>query len=370
MAYSCETHTAYIYDRGATRRVGAITPLTFCQWGRVLDDISASIVRTTAIDWECAKMLAGVMPGRHELVVFRGTQRVWEGPITRLAYHRDYVEIEARDIMHYAYRTVLRNGYDNSYPNIQTVIQRCLNMLGGELSRKEALDPPINVLPFVTAITTPNDSRTSRKTIPKEATLFEDIDSLAQYAGMDYTVVGRRLLLMDTHTVFAKTQTVTENDFIGDVVITLYGMDLATEAWVLGQDPQDGGPTPVGHYGGNDPYYGEWEVLDTPYNEGGEESVTQAALDSQAQRNVAGKNPTPLFVRLPEGSTLNPAGVLKISDLVPGVRVPLRATLTARKITQMQKLREVRVTEQEGGEKVTVTMTPASLNDEDMEEGA
>lgn len=370
MAYSCETHTAYIYDRGGTRRVGMLTPLTYVQWNRVIDDISSAIVRSVAPSWECAKMLSEVMPGRHEMVVFRGSERVWEGPISRLAYHRDYVEIEARDIMHYAYRTVLHAGYDNSYPNIDTVINRCLDMLEGELARKEALDPPINVLPHVTAIITANDSRTSRKTIPYAATLFEDIDSLAQYAGMDYTVVGRRLILADTHTVYAKTQTVTENDFIGDVVITLYGMDLATEAWVLGQDPQDGGPTPVGHYGANDPYYGEWEVLDTPYNEGGEESVTQGALDSQAQRNVAGKNPTPLMVRIPEGSTLNPAGILKISDLVPGVRIPLRATLTAREITQMQKLREVRVTEQEGtGETVQVTMAPASLNDEEPEGG-
>lgn len=310
-------------------------------------------------------MLSEVMPGRHEMVVFRGTERVWEGPITRLAYHSNYVEVEARDVMHYAYRTVMHDAHDNSYPDIQTVVDRAIEVLG-ELSRKEALDPPINVLPYVTAITTANDARTSRKTIPKESTVFEDIDSLAQYAGLDYTVVGRRIILVDTHTVYARTQTVTEADFIGDVVITLYGMDLATEAWVLGQEGEDG-TTPVGHYGGIDPYYGEWEVLDTPYNEGGEESVTQAALDSQASRNIAGKNPTPLMVRLPQGSTLNPAGILKISDLVPGIRIPLRATLTARKIAQMQKLKEVTVTEEEGtGETIQVTMNPASLNDEDV----
>lgn len=366
MAYSCETHTVYIYDRGGKRRVGILTPLTYVKWGRIIDDISSALVRTVAPSWECAKMLSDVMPGRHELVIFRGKERVWEGPITRLAYHADYVEIEARDVMHYLYRTVLRNAYDNSYPNIVTVIDRCLDMMETELARKEALNPPVNVLEHVTAIISANDARTSRNTIPYEATLFEDIDSLAQYAGMDYTVVGRRIILVDTHTVFAKTQIVTEADFIGDLVVTLYGMDLATEAWVLGQDPQDGGPTPVGHYGANDPYYGEWEVLDTPYNEGGEDSVTQGALDSQAQRNVAGKNPTPLMVRIPDNSTLNPAGVLKISDLVPGVRVPLRATLTARKITQMQKLRSMDCTEQEGGETITVTLAPASLNDEDV----
>lgn len=367
MAYKCETHTAYIYDRGGKRRIGILDPLTYVTWGRTLDDISSSTVRTVAPSWECAKMLAEVMPGRHEMVVFRGTERVWEGPITRLAYHSNYVEIEARDVMHYAYRTVMHAAHDNHYPNIQTVVERAREILLDELARKEALDPPINVLPYLVTMATSADARTSRKTIPFESTVFEDIDSMAQYAGLDYTVVGRRIIVVDTHTVYARTQTVTEADFIGDVVITLYGMDLATEAWVLGQEAEDG-TTPVGHYGGTDPYYGEWEVLDTPYNEGGEESVTQGALDSQAQRNIAGKNPTPLMVRLPQGSTLNPAGILKIGDLVPGVRIPLRATLTARKIAQMQKLKEVRVTEEEGtGETIQVTMNPASLNDEDVE---
>lgn len=363
MAYQCEAHTAYLYDRGGMRRIGQVDPLTYVKWGRVLDDVSSAMVRTAYPSEECAQVLKDIQPGRHEMVIFRGSERVWEGPITRLAYHSTYVEIEARDVIHYAYRTVLHNAYENNYPDIVTVVERVLNTLQ-ELQRKEALDPPINVLPYVTAFTHPDDARTSRKTIPFESTLFEDMDSLAQYAGLDYTAVGRRIILSDTHTVWGKTQTVTEHDFVGEVVITLYGMDLATRGFVLGQEPLDGGPTPVGSAGGIDPYYGEWEVLDTPYNEGGEESVTQAALDSQAQRNISGKNPTPLVVRLPQNSTLNPAGILKISDLIPGVRVPLRATLTLREVEQMQKLKTVTVTEQEGsGETIQVSLNPASMND-------
>lgn len=362
MAYRCEAHTAYIYDRGGRRRIGQVDPLTFVNWERVRDDISFGLVRTTAPSVECAKMLAGVEPNRHELVIFRGTERVWEGPITRLAYHRTYVEIEARDVMHYAYRTVMEEPYSNAYPNIQTTIERSLNVLG-ELSRKEALDPPINVLPYVTAFNTPNDSRTSRVTRAYQSTVFEDIDSMAQRSGMDYTVIGRRIMLFDTHTVFAKTPTVTESDFIGDVVVTLYGMEMGTQSFVTSEE----GLTGVA--GGDDPYYGEWQLLDTAYNEEGTDAPTQAALDSQALRNLDGRNPTPLVVRIPDNSTLNPAGVLKISDLVPCIRIPLRATLTARQITQMQKLDRVNVTEEEKqGERVKITLMPASKNDEDAEE--
>lgn len=363
MSFNCETHQAYIYDRGGRRRIGQIGPLTQVTWERVRDDISFGNVLTEQPNAECAEMLAGIEPNRHELVIVRGNERVWEGPVTRIGFHRTYVEVEARDVMHYAYRTAKRNRYNNAYPNIQSTIQRSLNMLNGELVRKEALDPPINVLPWVKAFTTPDDSRTSKDTPAYEGTVYDDIDAMAYRSGMDYTVVGRSILLFDTHTVFAKTPDVTEQDFIGDIVVTMYGMDGATHAYVRSEEGL------VGTAGGNDPYYGEWEVVDTAWWEEGTEPPTQAALNSQAKRNLDGKNPVPVVVRVPDNSTLNPNGALEIKHLVPGIRIPLRATLTAKKVSQMQKLDRVSVIEnQEKGELIRVTMSPASLDDANAEE--
>lgn len=361
MAFSCETHTAYIYDRGGARRIGQIDPLTSVVWNRERDEISIGNVTTAMPSAECQKMLENVEPNRHELVIFYGSIRVWEGPITRVGFHRTYVEIEARDVMHYAYRTIMHAEYDNSYPNIQTTVQRSLNVLG-ELSRKEALTPPINVLPHVTAYTTPNDSRTSRKTVPYQSTVYQDIDSMAQKSGMDYTVVGRRIMLFDTHTVWAKTATVTEADFLGDIVVTMYGMEHATYSVVTSEEGL------YGASGANDPFYGEWEILDTAYNEEGTDPPTQAALQSQAERNLSGRNPVPLVVRVPDNSTLNPQGVLTINDLVPCIRIPLRATLTAKKVVQMQKLDHVTVRENaDTGLQIQITLAPASKNDEEAE---
>jgi hypothetical protein len=50
---------------------------------------------------------------------------------------------------------------------------------------------------------------------------------------------------------------------------------------------------------------------------------------------------------------------LQIEDLVPGVLVPLRATLTARTFSQMQKLRKIKVSEDGTGEKIELTLVPA-----------
>jgi hypothetical protein len=362
VALSCENHTAYIYDRGASQRVLQVDPLTSVQWERLRDDISSATVRIANPGADCLEAMTKVHPHRHELVIFRGKERVWEGPITRMAWHNDYIEIEAKDVFHYAYRTIMRAAYKNSYPNIVTTIQRAINVLG-ELSRKEALDPPINVLPYVTAYTATGDSQTSKSTVPYEATVFDDIDAMAWRSGLDYTVVGRRILLFDTHTVWYTTPAVTEQDFLSEIVVTQYGMEHATYAAVTSSEGVWAAT------GGVDPYYGEWEILDSAYNEDGTTAPTQAALLSQAVRNLDGRNPVPLHVRVPDGSQLNPSGTLRMEHLIPGVRIPLRATLLTLKVEQMQKLDKVVVTESgTEGEKIAVTLFPASLNDEPPEE--
>ena len=362
MSLNCENHTAFVYDRGGKRRMFQVLPLTTVRWERLRDDISVATVTIVNPGPDCQKQMLSVSPNRQELVIFRGDERVWEGPISRMAWHRDQIEIEAKDVFHYAYRTIMRSAYSNAYPNIQTTVQRAVNVLG-ELGRKEALDPPINVLPYVTAYATVDDSQTSRSTIRYQSTVYEDIDSMAWRAGLDYTVIGRRILLFDTHTVWFTTPTVTEADFLGEIIVTQYGMEMATHAAVIS------GEGALGTAGALDPYYGEWEILDTAYNEEGTEAPTEAALTSQAQRNLTGRNPVPLHVRVPDNSQLNPNGTLRMEHLVPGARIPLRATLLTLKVAQMQKLDRVVVTESgDAGEKIAVTLSPASANDQPPEE--
>jgi hypothetical protein len=115
-----------------------------------------------------------------------------------------------------------------------------------------------------------------------------------------------------------------------------------------------------GQDGGTDPYYGRVEIVDDAYDEEeGSDKPTQAELNSQATRNLGGRIPTPLEVRVPDGSRLNPSSPITIDDLVPGVVVPLRATLTARTFSQLQKLRKVKVVEDGSGEQIQITMVAA-----------
>lgn len=363
MALSCETHTAYLYDRGGKRQIGQLDPLQRVRWARKRDDISIATVNITTPGEECAQALAMAEAGRVELVVFRGKLRVWEGPVSRISYMGDSVEIEAKDVMYYVQRTIMHNEWDNRYPNTSKVLDRLQRIMPAELARKEALDPPANILPHIQYLyaTSPGvtDSRTAAHTMPYEQTLFEHVDNYAARGGLDYTVIGRSILFFDVHQRIGQTAMVTGDDFIGDPVITQYGSELTT--YVAMTD----GKGHFGAYGGNDPYYGEWEVLHQAYDETAPQAnpadiPTVAEMRSQAQRAwLQGKVP-PLVVRVPDNTRLNPAGVLQISDLVPGVWIPLEAKLPGRTVSQMQKLDSMTVEETAGrGEEIKVILSPA-----------
>jgi hypothetical protein len=371
MALSCANHTAYLYDRGGQRLLGSLGDLSRVRWERRRDDISAGHVEIATPGKDCKTMLGLAEAGRVELVIHRGGHRVWEGPVTHMTYEGSSVKIDARDVMHYVNRTIMRNEYDNRYPNNGPVLDRVKRILDAELARKEALNPPINVLAniqYVHATAPARDAGTAAHTLPYELTAFGHIDSYAARGGLDYTVLGRAIIFFDVHQKIGQTALVTADDFIGDPVITQYGMELMT--YVAMTDGQ-------GHFGaagGVDPYYGEWEGLFQAYDETAPQAdpadiPSVAELTSQANRTYAQSRRPPLVVRVPDGTRLNPRGVLRIEDLVPGVYIPLSASLPGRTVSQIQKLDNMSVEETaEDGESIKVTMSPAPMESDFVEE--
>lgn len=354
-------HRVFINERGGTRRVAEISSIDKVTWSRVRDDISDASISlgsdSTRAQSEFLQSLVGAT-GRYEMCIYRGASRVWEGPLTLATFHRNGLELQARDVMHYASRTIMRARYNNSTPHSTFVTTRAFNILSAELARKEAITPAINVVPYLVEHHLSTDARTASDTLPYQYTVFEHIDSLAANNGIDYTVLGRAIHLWDTsNAAMGYTPTMTEGDFLGEMYVSVYGMELGTIAAVT--DGQ-GNFASVGSSAG---YYGEVERLDSAYDENATTSPTQSELHSQAQRNLAGRNPTPLQVRIPDGSGLDLRGKFTIDMLVPGVYVPLRATLNLVEISQMQKLKTVVVTEDSDGETVQITLFPATDDD-------
>jgi hypothetical protein len=358
-------HVVEVFDRGGRVRIAELTDIEMVQWERLRDEISSASLSLTGESCRAQNdILTSLRSNRHEIAIWRDDVRVWEGPITRRAGTRNRFELFASDVMHYAKRSTMRSGYDNRGLLAGSTVARAGLILENELARREAEDPPINVLPYLTLHQTPNDARYSGRTLPYQYQVYEHIDRLAAKNGIDYTVLGRSIHVWDTHEPLGTLQTVaTQADFLGDITVTEYGMDQATIAHVTD------GEGNWGSAGAPDEYYGHIEMLATAYDETeGADPPTSAEMTSQAQRNRAGRNPAPVVVRVPENSTIDPSGVLNVGVLVPGVWIPVRAEVVGFSVQQMQKLSSMRVTETAKGEKITVTLQPASIADEVEEE--
>ena len=362
------THRAFLYDRGGARKIAEITDITTLRWSRIRDDISEATVIVNSPPPQCCAILANIAVGRHEIVIFRDQDRVWEGPITRVNWKATAVEITAADVCHYLSRTIMHNAYDNRWAKtgskVGPVTHRAQAILANELKRKEALSTPINVLRFLDVRTDAATTKTSRFTYPYQSSVWEEIDYMAQRLSLDYTTIGRRIVIFDTHAVLSRLQMLTDKDFTDELIVSSYGMELATVSAVT-----DG----EGHWasvGGIDDFYGEVELLNTTYGEGvkpanptaptkAELAALASEMTSQAQRNLSGRYPIPTVVRVPDGTQLDPSAPVCINELVPGVRIPIRSTLACLTLEQEQKLDKVQVEQTPDGETVSITLSPA-----------
>lgn len=354
----CSEHRAFLMDRGGEVRISEIFPLMRCRWERVRDDVSTANIFAPRPDPRCLTALKEIEPGRHEIAIFRNGIRVWEGPVTLTTEQGPAITIDARDVCHYAGRTIMRSAYNNKYPKITVAVKRLEFIMRHELARKEALNPGINVLKYLDVRNLPGSAKSSRSTKKYEQYVLDEMEEMAWRGGIDYTTVGRKIILFDTDDNIGEGPQITEADFIGDIAITAYGMELATYSAV-----NDG----LGHWGahgGTDPYYGQIELLHSAFSN---DSDTQAAtaisvkeLTKQAKRNMSGRFPTPVVLRVPQNSTLTPAAIDRLMDfLVPGVRFPVRATSTYRQLEQVQKLDRIVFEETEEGESAQITLSPA-----------
>lgn len=379
----CGRHRAYIFDRGGLVERGEVTKFTSLTWNRKRDDVSNASFVCDNYDSDLADLLRKTRSWMHELVIYRDDERVWEGPIVHREMRSNQVTYTAWDVMAYPYRRILRQGYNDGYRvadgvqiGIKTVVERAGMILVNGLSYA---DP--NVLPYLTLIRTGDDAQESRIVPDYTKTVWQDLDDMAANAGLDYTVVGRRIILWDTHTFIGQTNEMRDGDFTDDLIVTEYGMNLANYFGVTDGQGAWGAAYPLGATADNwFQAYGPVEMLASGY---GDTAATtdnttqtpaalvalQEKLTSQARRNIGNRWPTPLVARVPDNSGLKPDVNVTINQLVPGIWVPLRVEKTVQPFGQMQKLDSMTVTETVEGEThtetVAVVMSPAPLGTQD-----
>lgn len=379
-ALGCGTHIVHIYRRGGKRFVAEISDISLVEWNRTRDDMSTARVVVSGWGTDCGKLLASLRSWAYEVVIFRNNgfsvDRVWEGPITLLTYERDTVTIHAKDVMAYAYRRIVKqamNDFGNTPTAGDTVVSRAERVLRQAL----APDDP-NVLAHLQALHQDDDAKQYRSMPEYSRTAFEEVDDMAANAGLDYTAVGRAILLWGTRHRIGTLPEFRDKDLGSSPIVSEYGMSMANRYVVSDGNGIWGEATRLDG-DGQDSVHGLVEMLSSTwasegeedtgtYTEAGKETMRQSFAES-AERSIADRYPPPVVVRVPDNTSLNPETVISIQHLVPGVVIPLRSTSTLRTLVASQKLDAVKVIETGGTETITITMSPFSRDDGDLGEG-
>lgn len=358
-----------VMDRGGIVPIHTLRGITRLKYGRLRDDISEAEVLINPgqnLD-ELENIIRGA--GRWELAIWRNRERVWEGPINLVSLG-EIVTIHAYDVGFYMKRTVMHARYSNAYPKIGLVVDRAEKIIKTELARKEALPPAINVVPHVVKHTATDPARTSAVTLPYSNLVYNHIDALAQRSGLDYTVLGRAIHLWDVRdAAMGQSPKISPSDFLGKLRVVAYAAETATRTVVTDENGNYGISNGGSNKNGTDAFYGEIELLSQAYDEEASREPTKAELTSQARRNRAGRLPTPITMKIPENSTVNPRGLLTFDHLVPGILVPFEAELHGIYFSQTQKLQSVNIEVNPSGETVQVSLVPSTINDDTGEEG-
>jgi hypothetical protein len=369
-----EHHSIAIYDRGGARLAHSLVDIADLEYGRERDAKSASqfIVAGQACRAQ-ASVIAEVAEatGRYEAVVSRGQERVWEGPLRRVETLSDRAVFMATDIKEYLDRTSLSvdwPGPDLGGPplmgdRLEEIItwelseDYVMDTNGGPVTvtRWENLTPPINVLPFM--LVYPGTVPTRSSTLAFQMMLGQHMDDLVD-GGIDYTVVGRRLVIWDSSLSIGQTRVLTDADFLGDIaVIRDASQHRSISHLSAGQEGEDG-TRGVGHAGATHPYYGSWENIVSQQSEEGTSDPTQTELNTQANRDILHRTPVPMEVRVPDGVGIRLTHDLTIAHLVPGTIMPVVTAKNIQVVRQPQRLDSMKVKETSAGEVVTVSLSP------------
>lgn len=364
-------HTVLITDRGGVNVIMEITDVTEVRWSRLTDKVSTATVRVTGSS--CRRQsarLGEIEPRRHEMVLYRGSDRVWEGPIRYTKLGLDSVTIHAADVLEYLdYRPLTKwwPGPDKGGPS--TMTERVERILEYELLNDyvapgtstlvpswEGIDRPARILEHLRI--QHGDVLTRAEVFPFDMTVLEHLTNLAR-GGLDFTTVGRSIVVWDSANPLGRTRVMTENDIYGDPSIYSDGEALVTVQHVTGQPDQEALPASTEHVGSyvrEIDYYGPWAAIHTRSDEDGSSATQQAALNTQARNLSAGRVPVPVDVVIGSNASMRVDETLGINDLVAGVEIPVIARLMGRDVRRTQRLTSLTVSETSGGESITASI--------------
>jgi lysophospholipase L1-like esterase len=336
-ACAVDAYRVDLMARGGRVRVGALTDLVSVQYGRRLDAVSDATVVVAKLGDDCCRELNEADPYATELRIWRNGDVVWEGPVIRAVETASTVTIDARDVMHWTEVRTARETIDDSVDpgRDATAIARDLLVAAFRYDDPDVIEH---------AWIVPGASKVTRKTdAAQRPYVYAELSDLANTV-IDWTVVGRRIVICPTDAALGSAGRINDIDIIGDWSIVKSGQAYTSRQIVTGE----GALAAIS--GGVSTRYG---LVERVNNES--RLKTQSALNAAAADRYRVTPRPPVWVSLVEDQVqLRPETASTIDELVPGA---LFEGLFARGCTTLRqqfRLQRVDVSVATTGEKVTI----------------
>ena len=331
----CGTWHAFIACRGG----GEVFPLPFTSlsMSRRVDDMSdasLTLTQTTLNSFDpseqerCCGLLSVIESWEHELILFRdgnpaSDDPTWVGPITKMTWGVDSINITARDLFQWFERRLLERDRTFTATDLADVFHQ---YAVDALHR----DPTPNIdLTNISATGILGD-REVQVTAGRRAA--DELRELAR-SGLDFTMLGRVMLAGGTEIPTADLGVLITEHFDGHQ-LDIDGLQTETESVVIGSPADNvGGPIRVST-GGVDADRGLVQGL-------ANESTIKDTSSAQALANTRHSllRVSPRFFR----AQLLPIAPMGFEDLIPGAVAQLRVQLMCRTLEGNHRLMDVDV---------------------------
>lgn len=350
MVLGCATHTYSVTSDSGTVATSGI--LTSVSYNRILNDVSTASVSIGVSGPDCCAEMGNLRSWRQTLNLYRvtedGSALMWSGPIAKIDWKFDRVDIVAVDLIGLLDRRVPHQDFAFTNTDI-TEIARQLVEDGF------APDDPGHTTTVIGASGVLG-GRTYSINIGQTADHLRDLAD----TGLDFTAIGNNVIILpdDFCDVVGR---LSDDDLPEGLTVSEDGASLATRVVVAGPDDGD----PVGTAGGTNSYYGLLERYIELDN-----IPTQAAADAAAAARLASLLAVPVFIET-QNVTLSPQANIDVSKLVPGWCLDITSQATCREISQRLKITGMSVTE-DGGSADTpgqerITVQVAATGDDSLE---
>lgn len=333
-----EQYAVDLMVRGGQIRLDTLQNIISITWSRELDAISAATI-VLAKGTGCCELLVEADPYATEIRIQRQGFTVWEGPVYEVRENLETMEIFAKDNMHLLERRIIRNTIDDSIEPGSD----CSLIAESIIRQAFLLDNP-NIIEWLYII--PGAPFIARKTEEQTRSYaFGELSDITR-VGIDWAVIGRRILIFPADLPIGIGGRITDDDIIGDYTVVKSGRDFSTRQVTLGQGDL------YAIQGGVDARYGLVENVNQE-----SDLLSQGSVDNAAITRYEVTPIPPIWVSLEGGVYLKPTTPTTIAELVPGIVFPGSFTKYCNVVTQNFRLQRLTVDVTGGIESVSIGAT-------------